>query len=209
VRNGSGPAPFPPDLNVAIKGNTHSPAEKGPFSLRNTLVVTEVALALVLLTGAALMAQSIVRQLRVDTGFRTDHILTAKLQLNQTSYSRDEAQISFARKLLLALRAQPGLSGVGMSSVSVMEGSSLMSFDPGTLGLKEKSTNLEIRSVTPGFLETMGIRLLAGRLFTDSDAIGAPKTVVINEAMARHFFAGTTPVGRILNWGRKPGTNTK
>jgi predicted permease len=186
------------DLNLTIKDSTQGHTGKDRFSLRNILAVTEVSLALVLLTGAALMAQSIVRQLHVDTGFRTEHILTAKLQLNLTNYQKPDSQGQFIQRLLDVLRAQPGLGSAGMSSVSMLETTSLMSFDPNILGINEKSTNLQVRAVTPGFLETMGIPLTAGRMFSDHDAQSAPKTMIVNEAMVQHFFAGKNPVGRTL-----------
>jgi predicted permease len=187
-----------PDLNLSIKENTSAPAGKGRFSLRSTLAVTEVALALVLLTGAALMAQSIIRQLRVDAGFRTDHVLTAKLHLNLTNYLKDDAQRIFIQKLLAALRAQPGAGQVGISNTGVMEGSSLMSLDPAVSGISDKIETIQVRSITPGFLETMGIRLLAGRLFNDGDTNGAPKIMIVNQAMVRRYFAGKNPLGRTL-----------
>jgi predicted permease len=186
------------DLNLVIREHSKSPADKGPFSLRNVLAVTEVALALVLLTGAALMAQSIVRQLRVDTGFRTNHLLTAKLHLDPANYPDQDAQRIFISKLLSALRAQPGLSSVGISNASLMEGSSLMSFDPSTLGLAEKNVAIQVRSIAPGFFETMGIRLLSGRFFSDRDVKGAPMTILINQAMVRRFLAGKHPLGQTL-----------
>jgi predicted permease len=186
------------DLNLVIREHSKSPADKGPFSLRNILAVTEVALALVLLTGAALMAQSIVRQLRVDTGFRTHNLITAKLQLDPANYADEAAERIFISKLLTALRAQPGLTSVGISNAGLMEGSSLMSFDPGTLGLAEKTTAIQVRSVTPGFFETLGIHLLSGRLFSARDVKGAPMTIVINQAMYKRFLADKDPIGRIL-----------
>ena len=186
------------DLNLVIREHSKSPADKGPFSLRNVLAVTEVALALVLLTGAALMAQSIVRQLRVDTGFRTHNLITAKLQLDPANYADEAAERIFISKLLSALRAQPGLTSVGISNAALMEGSSLMSFDPGTLGLAEKNTAIQVRSITPGFFETLGIQLLSGRLFSDRDVKGAPMTIVINQSMYKRFLAGKDPIGRIL-----------
>ena len=73
-----------------------------------------------------------------------------------------------------------------------------MSFDPSTLGLAEKTTTLQIREITPGFFETMGIRLLSGRFFSDRDVKGAPRTIVINQSMVRRFFSGKDPIGRIL-----------
>jgi predicted permease len=186
------------ELNLAIKENANSGAGHGRFSLRNVLAVTEVALALVLLTGAALMAQSIVRQLHVDPGFRTDHVLTAKLQLNFEDYQKLDSQRLFIQKLLTALRAEKALGEFGISSVSLMETTSIMSFDPQTVGLNEKPTNVQVRSVSAGFFETIGIRLLKGRFFTDRDGDGAPKAIVVNQAMAHRFFAGKDPVGRML-----------
>ncbi len=176
------------DLNLTIKENTTAPAGKGRFSMRSILAVTEVALALVLLTGAALMAQSIIRQLRVDAGFRTDHLLTAKLHLNLTNYEKEDAQRIFIQKLLDALRAQPGVGQVGISNTGVMEGTSLMSCEPTVSGLSDKFETIQVRSITPGFLETMGIRLRSGRFFTDRDTNGAPKVMIVNEAMVRRFF---------------------
>jgi putative ABC transport system permease protein len=197
------------DVNLIIREHSRSAADKGPFSLRNVLAVTEVALALVLLTGAALMAQSIVRQLRVDTGFRTDHLLTAKLQLDPANYPDQDAQRIFTSKLLTALRAQPGLISVGISNASLMEGASLMSFDPGTLGLAEKNLAIQVRSITPGFFETMGIRLLSGRFFSDRDVKGAPRALVINQSMVQRFFAGKDPIGRNLKlWPGPDGEYT-
>jgi predicted permease len=187
-----------PDLNLSIKENTNATAGKGRFSMRSILAVTEVALALVLLTGAALMAQSIIRQLRVDEGFRTDHILTAKLHLNLTNYEKDDTQRIFIQRLLAVLRAQPGVGQVGISNTGVMEGTSLMSLDPAVSGLSDKIETIQVRSITPGFLETMGIRLVAGRFFNDGDANGAPKIMIVNEAMVRRFFAGQNPVGQTM-----------
>lgn len=166
--------------------------------MRSILAVTEIALALVLLTGAALMAQSIVRQLRVDAGFRTDHVLTAKLHLNFTNYEKEEPQRIFIQRLLAALRVQPGVAQVGISNTGVMEGTSVMSFEPTVSGLSDKVETVQVRSITTGFLEAMGIRLLAGRFFNDRDAGGAPKIMIVNEAMVRRFFAGKNPVGRTL-----------
>ncbi len=186
------------DLNLSIKENTNAPAGKRRFSMRSILAVTEVALALVLLTGAALMAQSIIRQLRVNTGFRTDHLLTAKLHLNLTNYAKDDQQRIFIQKLLAALRAQPGVAQVGISRTAVMEDTSLMSLDPAVSGIGDKIETIQVRSITPGFLETMGIRLLAGRFFTDRDANGAPRIMIVNEAMVRRYFAGKNPVGRTM-----------
>lgn len=190
------------NLNVSIRDNTPT-APAGRSFLRGFLVVTEVALALILLAGSALMVQSMVRMLRVDPGMRTDHMITAQVTLSPTRYPSDEAQALFTKRLLAALRAQPGISGVAMSNNSILEhATALLSFDPSVLGSSNKEFNLEARSVSPAFFATLGIPLLRGRDFTDHDVKGAPDVVIINDSMARRFFSGQDPVGRIIKFTR-------
>ncbi|MBZ5521854.1 MAG: ABC transporter permease [Acidobacteriia bacterium] len=194
------------ELNLAIKEKTaaaHHPARR--FSLRSFLVVAEVALALVLLTGSALMVQSMVRMLRVDTGLHTDHVLTAALNLDKARYGSEDAQRLFVQRLLDSLRAQPQFTGVALSNNSLMAGSTaLISFDPAALGINEKKTNLEARSVSPEFFGTLGIRVLRGRTFNDRDVKGAPQVVIINKSVGRRFFPGQDPLGKLLKFGPDP-----
>jgi putative ABC transport system permease protein len=186
-----------------IKENSPA-APAGRRNLRGFLVVTEVALALVLLTGSALMVQSMVRMLRVDPGVRTDHLVTARLTLSETRYPTEEAQAVFTKRLFDALRARPEFTGVAMSNNSILEHSTaLLTFDPSTLGSSEKEFNLEARSASPGFFSTLGIPVLRGRDFGDSDLKGSPNVVVINDAMAQRFFPGQDPVGRVIKFSRE------
>jgi putative ABC transport system permease protein len=184
------------DLTSTMKENSATASTRQPF-LRSALVVTEVALALVLLTGSALMVQSMMRTLRVDPGLRTDHMVTAEVTLSTTRYPSEEAQLLFTRKLLDALRAQPQFSGVALSNNSILAHSTaLTTFDPATLGSNEKETNLEARWTSPGFFSTMGIPVLRGREFSDQDQKGAPNVIIINESMAQRFFPRHDAVGR-------------
>ena len=184
------------DLTATMKENSVTVSARQPF-LRSALVVTEAALALVLLTGSALMVQSMMRTLRVDPGLRTDHMVTAEVTLSATRYPSEEAQLLFTRKLLDALRAQPQFSGAALSNNSILAHSTaLTTFDPATLGSNEKETNLEARWTSPGFFSTMGIPVLRGREFSDQDQKGAPNVIIINESMAQHFFPRHDAVGR-------------
>ena len=193
------------DLVFALKDRTAVPFAAGmrrPW-LRSFLVVSEVALALVLLTGSALMVQSLARTLRVDPGFRTDHLLTAELNLARTRYATDEARQLFVRRILDELQARPELGRAAMSDYPTLTGlSAIQSFDPKTLGLDEKPTTLLIKAVDPGYFETMGIPLLSGRAFTDRDTAAATKIVIINESLARHYFAGQNPLGKYLQMSK-------
>lgn len=191
------------DLNLTIRQNSALAPAGGPL-LRGFLVVTEVALALMLLTGSALMVQSLVRTLRVDPGLRTDHLVTARVTLSGTRYPTEDTQILFTKRLLDALRAEPQFSRVALSNNSLLDHrSSLMTFDPSTLGLSEKQFNLEVRSASPGFFSMMRIPLLRGREFNDRDAKGSPDVLVINDSMAKRFFSGQDPVGRMIRFSRE------
>ena len=194
------------DLNLGLKDRAAGvPNLPHRLSLRSLLVVAEVSLALALLTGSALMVQSLGRLMKVDTGFRTDHLLTAKIDLAKPSYPSDATRRLFLQRLLEALRAEPRFSGMAISNNSMLTSSTaLTTFDPTTLGINEKTTNFEAKSVSPGFFETMGIPLVAGRSFTDHDTEGSPRVAMINEALARRFFPGQNPAGKLLKFGPDP-----
>lgn len=184
------------DLSSTMKENSATVSTRQPF-LRSALVVTEVALALVLLTGSALMVQSMVRTLRVDPGLRTDDMVTAEVTLSAARYPSEDAQLLFNKKLFDALRAQAQLTAVALSNNSILEHSiSLISFDPATLGSTDKEVNLETRWVSPGFFSSMGVPLLRGREFSDQDEKGSTHVVVINQSMAQRFFPRQDAVGR-------------
>lgn len=188
------------NLNLTIKDN--GPAAAPRSFLRGFFVVTEVALALMLLTGSALMLQSMARMLRVDTGLRTDHLITAQVSLSPTRYPTEEAQTLFTKKLFDALRAQPEFSAVAMSNNSILShATALLSIDPSVLGgTDKKQVNLEARSVSPGFFPAMGVPVLRGRDFNDHDMKGSPNVVVINDSMAQRFFPGQDPVGKVIRF---------
>jgi putative ABC transport system permease protein len=194
------------DLNAALKDQTSSStAAPRRLWLRTFLVTSEIALALVLLTGSALMVQSFARLMKVDTGFRTDHLLTADIHLASSRYPTDEAQTLFLERLLDSLRAEPEFSAAAVSNHGVLDGeASLMSLDKGDFGSTEDHLTVEVYSVAPGYVEAMGIPLLAGRSFNDRDVKGSPQVVVINQAIARRFFSGQDPVGKIASLGDKP-----
>jgi putative ABC transport system permease protein len=191
------------DLNPAIRDSSAAAsASTRMLSLRNILVVTEVALALVLLTGSSLMVQSMVRLLSVDTGLRTDHVLTGELILPKAQYGSKDTQRIFVQRLLESLEAQSQFSGVALSNSPVFSGQlfNLKHFKPSLMGINEEETNFEAITVTPGFFETLGIRLQRGRFFNEHDVKGSSPVVIINESVARRFFPGQDPIGRLLKF---------
>ena len=189
-------------LNITTqqKGSTTAQPH-GRFSLRGFLVVTEVALALVLLTGSALMVQSMVRLLRVDPGLQTAQITMARVTLPETRYGSDDARALFDKQLWEALQAHREFSGVALSNNMLLaHNMALLTFDPAAIGINEKQTNLEARSVSPGYLAALGIPLLRGRDFTVRDMKGSPVVVMINQSMAQKFFPGQDPVGKMIKF---------
>jgi len=199
------------DLNLPIRDN--SAASSAPVrlvSLRSFLVVAEVALALVLLTGSALMTQSMMRLLRVDTGLTTDHLLTGELTLPKALYDSKDSQRLFLERLLQALHARPQFSGVVLTNSPLLTGSlTVSSFDPAVLGSSEKKTTLEIRSVTPDYFSTLGIRIQRGRIFNERDITGSLSVALINQAMAQRFFPGQDPIGKQLKFGADDKTGSQ
>ncbi|HEY2393804.1 MAG TPA: ABC transporter permease [Candidatus Angelobacter sp.] len=198
-----------PDLNLALKERLVS-GTPTRFSLRGALVVAEVALALILLDGSALMVQSMVRMLTVDTGFRTDHMLTAELNLPESHYATPEARLLFARQLLDTLHANERLKNVAVSdSPALTHSLSMMMFDAGSLGAGDKTTTLQNRTVAPGFFETMRIPLISGRAFQQTDVKSAPRVAIINEAMMKRYFPRQDALGKILKFGPDAGDHSQ
>ena len=199
------------DLNPSIRDSSSaSSAPARLFSLRSSLVVTEVALALVLLTGSALMAQSMMRLLRADTGLTTEHLLTGELTLPKALYDSKDSQHLFLERLLQALQSRPQFSGAVLTNSPLLTGSvTVSSFDPAVLGSSEKKTTLQTHSVTPDYFPTLGIRILRGRVFNERDTTGTLSVVVINDIMARRFFSGENPLGKKLKFGDDDKTSSQ
>ena len=195
-----------PDLGRAFSERTATgeASVARAFSLRGFLVIAEIALALMLLDGSALMVQSLMRTFRVDAGFRTDHLLTAGLILPKNRYANEDARRLFIQRLLDALHANPQLREVAVSdSPALTDNLKMMAFEAGTLLPGDKTTTLQMRSVAPGYFETLRIRLISGRVFDTRDGKGSHK-VIINESLARRYFAGENPVGKTLKFGPEP-----
>lgn len=194
------------DPGAAMKEKTStSVGHGGRFSVRNVLVVAELGLALVLITGSGLMVQSLVRLLKADTGLRTDHIVTSELELSTVRYPSEDSQRVLLRQLLDSLQSQPGFTGVALSNNSLLDHlTSVTGFDPSTLGLSEKHTQLESRFISPGYFDALGIRLISGRFFNDHDAPGTGDLIIVNESLARRFFPGQDPIGKTLKFGTDP-----
>jgi putative ABC transport system permease protein len=175
----------------------------GPRSRRalGTLVIAEVALSLVLLTGAGLLIRSFIRLQNIDPGFRAEGLLTARVSLPGTRYPTGADAAMFFNNVLDKIRQIPGVqSAAGISFLPLAGPGMATSFyrtDQPTPPDGEQPVT-EVRPVTPNYFKTMGIPHLAGRDFTAGDAEGAPLVAVVSEGLVRRMFPGENPLGKRL-----------
>ena len=198
-----------PNLHGALKeGGRGTTADRGSHALRRSLVVTEVALALTLLTGAGLLLKSFARLQQVDPGFDPGNLLTFNVALPQIRYPSDTAQTAFFDQVIPAIARVPGVIAAGGTSVMPFGGSwSTGSFDiegyqppenqPGPWG--------DIRIVSPSFFETLRIPLLRGRYLTDEDRAGTQDVAVIDQEFVRRYWPNENPIGKRFTFGPPDG----
>jgi putative ABC transport system permease protein len=189
-----------PDLNVSLKEGGHGAGFHGR-GLRSALMVSEVALAVVLLVGAGLLIRSFAKLIAVDPGYRAENLLTAKISLPPRY--RDNAQrAQFYERILQRLAALPGVAAVGATSHLP-----LTSYNLGaTLRVEgrppqpeEREPSAPVARVNPDYFRAMGISLRAGRLIDDSDTQDAPGVALLSETLARRLFPSEDPLGKRLS----------
>jgi predicted permease len=178
--------------------------------MRGALVVTEIALAVLLLTGAGLLIRSFARLQHVDPGFQPDRALTFRLSLPDERYDNAAKRVGFADALIARLRSSPGLASAAATTFAPMSGREFgTSFV--VAGKPEPPLDarpsIQIRAVTPGYFDAMGVPLRQGRVFTDADVQGASPVLLLSESAARRYFAHEDPIGQriTLGWRKVTG----
>ena len=171
--------------------------------LLSALVVIEVALALMLLVGAGLMTRSFALLMRVSPGFEPGNLLAVQIYLPQSKYRTGIDRTRFYMDTIRRVAAIPGVHAAAGVSALPMYPVGIDFALPFTIDGHAAPTNgeeprVDIRTATPGYFETMRIALRKGRFIDGRDRQGAPGTIVINETMARRYFAGEDPIGRIV-----------
>ena len=189
-------------LKEATESGFGSPARHG---LRGTLVVIEVALALALLISAGLLLRSAARIARVDPGFQTAGRVAITVNLPRTRYEPDALVLQFWRALLARVRDLPGVISATGTSDRWLVGQRAMVFDADNpSGERPRIPFANVRTVTPGYFKTLGIRILDGRDFSDQDWAttdgtlpgGAPYVALVSETLARRQWPGERAIGR-------------
>ncbi|WP_224242588.1 ABC transporter permease [Hyalangium gracile] len=196
------------DLHGAMREGERGTTGHGSGRVRSVLVVSQVALALVLLVGAGLFLRSFVALQAVDAGFEPQGVLTARLSLPEERYSEEPKRAAVLREFLERARAAPGVEAAGLSTLLPLTGRSdwttQVEGKPMSPGDPERPA-VEYRVVSADYLQVLRVPLLRGRMLSDSDGFTAPHAVVINETMARAFFPGEEALGqRIRPQSRTP-----
>jgi putative ABC transport system permease protein len=183
---------------------------RGGTRVRGILVVTELALAVMLLAGAGLLMRSFTKLQAVDPGFKPEQALTFDLTLPDARYEDDAPRIAFFDQLLPRLRNLPGVRSASAVMGLPLSGLDfIISFEvagrPPVPPAQQPA--MQVRVATPDYFSTVGIPVKRGRAFTEDDKAGTPRVVLITESAARQYFPNEDPIGRTikLGWGRGPG----
>ncbi len=172
--------------------------------VRSALVISEVALASVLLVGAGLLLQSLLRVNDIDLGFQASRAVAVRVDLSSTlTPAQREAELD---RLLRSVRALPGVDAAGLTDALPLDRN--RSWDIGAMG-EERRSNEDVGAfvyvISPGYLRTMGIQLISGRDFSADDTANRPRAVIVNETLARQLWPDQNAIGRLARASGTPG----
>jgi putative ABC transport system permease protein len=192
-----------PDLARALKEGGRASGENAGWRwARGAFVVVQIALSLTLLAGAGLLVRSFYKLLQVEMGFNTENLLTFEYRLPHSKYNTSEAQLGFHHQVIERVSAVPGVQSVALARAAPF------SFNGGFAGValpdrerlpQGKEPRAQFNTVTPGYLATLDIPLLRGRMFNEDDRGDTPLVYLINRTMAERFWPNEDPVGKTVN----------
>jgi putative ABC transport system permease protein len=196
------------DLNAMLKQDART-ASGGGRRLRGAFVVSQVSLTLLLLIGASLLTQTFIRLRNQDTGFASDRLLVVRATNFRTGSRQEQAAAlsQFHERVLERVRAVPGVIAAGGTNVLPYTRTSPERTRAQLIlrGVSAEDTRLQLplagADVSPGYLETMGIRLMAGRLIDARDTTESPMVVLVNDRAAKALWPDRDPIGQEVYWG--------
>ena len=190
------------DLNEALKEGGRQTSASASHRLRSAMVVTEIALAVVLLVGAGLMMKSLLRLLQTNVGFNTENVLTMTLVLPPSKYMDPTQQVAFNNQIRERVQSLPGVSGAGTVNILPLNAGNTTRFyvDGDPVPAPGKETESNIRTVSDDYFKALGVPLLAGRMFDARENPNSPQVVVIGKTIADRLFPGRDPVGKRLRY---------
>ncbi|HEU4713069.1 MAG TPA: ABC transporter permease [Pyrinomonadaceae bacterium] len=194
-----------PDLlKVLRESSTRNLMSFGLRSMRGWFVVTEIALAFILLLGAGLLVRSFRQLTTIDLGFNRENVLTARLSLPRSVYNKGTLTTAFNEQLLERVKALPGVESAGTINHTPLSGFGIVAFT-GIEGQpppdQTKEMPLGIGAVSPDYFRALQIPLLSGRLYDERDRAGSPKVAIVNQAFAQRYFPAGDSVGKRIAFG--------
>ena len=198
------------DLRETLGEASRGGSSRSVLRAREALVVSEIALAMVLLAGAGLLLRSFERLSRVSPGFSADHILVANIVRSPSAYRDPNVRLGFFDRLFEQVSALPGVrSAGGVSFLPVTGTGSALHFNiqgrpPGS---PQEYTISSYRVVSAGYFKTLGVRLLSGRWLEDRDREQAPDVVLVNSSFVKTYFPNQSPLGQHIQVGAIPDSN--
>ncbi|HEY0763625.1 MAG TPA: ABC transporter permease [Pyrinomonadaceae bacterium] len=194
-----------PDLIQALRNSRSGGLMSfGLRSFRGWLVVSELALAVVLLLAAGLLVRSFNQLLAIDLGFNRENVLTARISLPRSIYREEVQTQAFYDSLLQRVKSMPGVQQVGIINHTPLSGFGIIAF----IGIegyphmdREKDPAIGIGSVSSDYFQTMGIPLLSGRTYDSRDGTEGQKVAIVNQVFANRYFADGNALGKRLGFG--------
>jgi putative ABC transport system permease protein len=189
------------DLNATLQEGGRGSAGSGRARrMRSALVVTEIAMAAVLLIAAGLLLRSFSQLLRVHEGFNPDHVLSMQLSLPQARYPKPGDRVAFVRSALEKINSLPGIAAAAaISRLPLNPGNSSRSIEiEGRTTPASGDVAPDYLVITPEYFQTLGVPLLSGRTFSERDDVNATPVTIISEATARHFWPNEDAIGKHL-----------
>ena len=198
------------NLAAVIQSSSRgSSSSRGVRALSGVLVVAQVGVALMLLTGAGLLIRSFAEALKVDTGLDASKVVTARVALTRQYRASDEAANKIRERLMQAMREIPGVTSVALAASTPFQQGALpinaftLENDPAPPGAPQPGAFRVL--VTPGYLNTLGLKLVEGRFYEEADAVPAARQVfVVDQSFARKFFPKGSAVGGHFSFGGRP-----
>ena len=192
------------DLHGTLKEGRGT-ASGGSARARQAMVIAEVAVALLLVTGAGLLIRSFVNLVRVNPGFDSHGVMTFPVSLPTTKYATLPQRAEFFRQALEKIKTIPSVESAGVVSYMPMTGAARYVFFCAEGQVCQgigKDPLISMKQISEGYFAAMGIPLLRGRVFTNADIDGAPPVVIINQTVAEKYFPGQDPIGKTLQNSR-------
>ena len=176
-------------------------------ALSSVLVVAQVAVALILLIGAGLLIHSFAEALKVDTGLDAKNVVTARIALTRQHRASDEAASAIRERLTQAMKEIPGVNSVALASSTPFQGGlpiNAFTLENDTLPPGAPQPGAFRVIVTPGYAQTLGLKVVEGRFYEEADVASARPIFVVDESFARKFFPKGSAIGGRFAFGGRP-----